>query len=31
MLEVGPGAIVLLVIETLFLGAFIITGLRTLG
>lgn len=31
MLQVGPGAIFLLVIETLFLGTFIVTGLQILG
>lgn len=31
MLEVGTGAIALLVAETLFLGAFVLTGLHVLG
>ena len=31
MLEVGPGAIALLVIETVFLGAWVMTGLHLLG
>lgn len=31
MLEVGPGAIALLVAETVFLGVFIVTGIHLLG
>ena len=31
MLEVGPGAIALMVAETIFLGIFIVTGLHVQG
>lgn len=31
MLEVGPAAIVLLVVETVFLGGWVVTGLKLLG